>query len=603
MWPRIRAMFKSWRLSKRQTSLTEGAEETKSADQQLVFSLAPSRIPSLRQVRHIGSLLSATEWRWLRALITVGVLSLVVFIFAYLHNHLIPTAVRGGTLTEGLVGVPQFINPVLARGSTADAEVTSLLFRGLMRVDDHIGITTDMAESITMSADGKTYTVVLKPKLLWSDEQPLTSADVKFTFDLLKDADYKSPLLGLFQTTTVEIVDDQTLTFSLEKPMAAFPSYLTVGILPQHAWSDTSAQAFPLAELNVKPIGNGPYKFQSVTKDRNGNIRAFSFIRNRMFAGAAPYIDKIIFKFYPDHDSALDALDKQSVDALGNITVTNEQALKKSLAKRRWPIGQVTAIFFNQQKNPALRAKEVRQALAFAVERQPLIDQFLPGHGRPVVGPILPGYLGYNPDLQRNDLNLDKAKQLLEANGWKTTAQGVRQKGSQQLTFTLTTVDEPTYAGISEDLVRRWKEIGANVELKKVESSRVQKDIIRPRIYEALLFGQLYQADPDPYPFWHSSQAKESGFNLAIWFNRKVDQDLVDGRSTTDAKQRYTDYFDFQNIVAEEVPAIFLYQAEYVYAHVKPLRGLNAEQLVNGEHRFGGITDWYLRTKLRWKKS
>lgn len=590
------------RLAVWRRSTTATTTDFTAADRDLVFSLAPSRIPSWPQLRLLPRVLTPRDqrlirlWGWLAAL---GVTALLIQLVA---THIGFTPATGGTLTEGVIGAPQYVNPVLARGHTVDEFLTRLTFRGLMTVNAEGQIVPDLAESLVPSDDGKTYTAKLPRGLRWSDDEPLTSQDALFTFETIIDPTYKSPLASAWRGVKVTAPNDETVIFTLPAAANSFPALLTTGLLPAHAWIDTSPQTFGLAELNTKPtISNGPFRFQSLTKDRNGTIRSYTFTRNQTYHRSAPYLDRIIIKFYPDQPQALEALDTKSIDSLGNITLADAPAVAKSETITAWPIAQLTAVFFNQGKNPALKAKEVRQALATAVDREPLIDDVLHGWATPIVGPVLPGTLGYNEFLKRYDYDPAAAEKILDDAGWKRNDRGIRQKGSQQLTFTFAYVDEPISRALAERIVAHWRAIGAQVEDRAITASQIQKDIIRPRAYEALLFSQRYEADPDPYLFWHSSQQCDPGFNLAVFFNKKIDQDLEDGRITTSVDQRRADYLDFQNILADEVPAIFLYQSQYLHAHQNSLHGFTAKRLVTGADRWLDVDNWYVKRRLSWK--
>ncbi len=596
-WSTLSRRLISWRPWRRNKPT-----DVVAADHDLVFSLSPSRIPSTKQLRFLPRILENRDRRWIRTWIGIGGLALATIIVQQVIMHVGFLPASGGTLTEGLIGTPQYINPVLARTSTIDELLTRLTYRGLLTIDRNGHIIPDLAASLVTSSDGKTYTIKLRPNLRWSDDEAITSQDVVFTFETIIDASYKSPLAPALRGITVTAPDDLTTVFTLPAAANSFPSLLTTGLLPAHAWIDTAPQTFALAELNTKPtISNGPFRFQSLTKDRNGTIRSYTFIRNKNYHHDAPYLDKVIVKFYPDQPQAMEALSTKSIDTLGNITLSDADDVTKQQSITAWPISQLTAVFFNQGKNPALKVKEVRQALATAVDRDPIIADVVHGYAKPIVGPILPGTLGYNEFLKRFDYNPVAAEKILEDAGWKKNDQGIRQKGAQQLTFTFAYVDEPTSRAIAERLVAHWRAIGAQIEIKPTQASEIQRDIIRPRNYEALLFGQRYEADADPYLFWHSSQQRDPGFNLAVFFNKKIDEDLQDGRVTTSLDQRRSDYLDFQNILADEVPAIFLYQSEYLYAHPKSLRGITATRLVAGADRWLDVDNWYVKRRLSWK--
>jgi len=577
------------------------AETIQDDDRELVLSLSPSRIPSFKQLTYLPRLLSQKERRLIRLGLIVAAISLCALTGRQLYRHMITVPTTGGTLTEAIVGTPQYLNPVLARPYSADTELTRLLFRGLLRVDENMQLVPDIAESMAVSTDGKTYTFILRPNLKWSDGTELTSADVVYTYETVADSNYQSPIQGLYKNGSVAASDARTVVFTLNEAYHPFPATLTLGILPAALWQDQSPQTFSLAELNVKPVGNGPYKFQSVTKDRNGNIRGFTFTRNTNFTSAETLIDKISIKVYPESISAVDAVTSNAVDSLGGITATDFAKVDKSREMTRFGLSQLTAVFFSQKTNPALKVKEVRQALAMAIDRPAIITSAFGGIGRPATGPILPGQLGYSDDVKKIVFDVALANTVLDQAGWKRGDNGFRSKDKQQLAFSLTTVDEESYVAAANIVAEAWKTIGANVDVKIISPDRIQKDIIKPRAYDAFLFGQISNTDANPFQFWHSSQQRDSGFALAVGFIKKVDQDLEAAQKATSPEAFTAALKDFQSIFADEVPAIILTQPEYIYAHERSLRGFGTTYIPTAADRFDNVTKWYLRTRWGWK--
>ncbi len=594
-WRRLLALPR--KLFRRRTATTD----IQADDRALVMSLSTKRIPSFNQLRHLPRLLTATEQRLVRLGLVLMIASALVLIGHSVFRHVSFVPTNGGSFTEGLVGAPQFLNPVLARSPNADRDLTGLLFRGLMRLDDHLQVVPDLAASLTVSADGKTYTAKLKSDLVWSNGDPITSDDIRYTYETVADAAYQSPYLNTFANVAVATPDASTVIFTLTEPNEPFRAALTLGILPAKLWLDQSPQTFPLAELNIKPVGSGPYKFQSITKDRNGNIKEYTFIRNRTFSGQPVRIEKITFKIYPDFYSAIDALTSNAIDNFGGITASELAKVQKSRQVSHFGLSQITAVFFSQKSNPALKTKEVRQALAMAVDRPAIIASAFKGIGRPADGPLLPGQPGYSADIKRFGLDLAQANTVLDQAGWKRGDDGLRSKNKQGLTFDITTVDEPTYVAAANMLAEAWKGLGATVGVKTVAADRIQKDVVRPRAYDALVFGQITNADADPYSFWHSSQQRDPGLALAVGFLKKVDQDLETAQKATTMDAHNAALRDFQTVIADEVPAIILDQSVYLYAHVSSLRGFPSDQIVSAANRFDGIASWYVKTKLSWK--
>lgn len=579
-------------------------EDTASAaqadDRALIFSLSPQRIPSGKQLRFLPRLLSASEHRIIRISTTVAILAALALVSHTLQRHIVSLPADGGTMTEGIVGVPQYLNPILARPYTADTDLSKLLFRGLFRIDEHLNVVPDLANSIKASDDRKTYTVTLKPNLHWSDGSVITANDVRYTFETVADASYQSPYQSVYKSVGVATPDAHTVVFNLPAANPQFPSTLTLGIVPSVLWHDQTPQSFPLAELNVKPVGSGPYKFQSVTKDRTGNIKGFTFVRNKLFAGARPHMEKINVKLYLDQASAVEALNSDAIDNYGNIDAADMENVLKHRQLRHFALSQLTGTFFNE-KNAILKIADLRKALAMAIDREKIIRSTLGGVGRPAYGPLLSDQPGYTTDARRMTTNIDQANALLDSAGWKLDDTGGRKKGTQVLHFSLTTVDDPSYVAEANAVITAWKSIGVTVDLKTITTDRIQKDVIKPRAYDALLFGQISDIAADPYPLWHSSQQSDPGFALAIAYLKNADADLDKARATTDPAVRSAALTDFQNIVVDEVPAIILTQSEFIYAHEKSLRGFPSDRIVAPADRFNSIASWYVKTTLSWK--
>jgi len=589
MLDRVRRVFR------RSTTV---APDRQARDRELVMSLAPARVPHWKQLRYLGAVLSVQDRRRLLISGLTALVSGVIAVgaFAQLHLHQVPK--QGGTVTIGLVGAPQTINPVLARAGTVDHDLVKLLFRGLTKLDSDLQVVPDVAESLTVSPDGKSYRIVLRAGELWSDGQPLTANDVKFTYDTVKDAEFRSPYQSIFSSITTEIVDELTLTLSLTQAQPSLPTLLTFGILPQHIWLDASGASFTLAEYNIKPVSNGSWKFQSVSKDRSGLVKGLTFIRSKTGQAPVPYIDKVVTKFYSDRTSATTALQKQSIDILPAVSAEERSALAK-VNFSTVPLNQVLGVWFNQSKNEALRTTEVRQALAAVIDRPSLsAAKVLPGV--PSLFPVVQGYPGYR-SVPLPGADSVRADQLLTRVGWVKGPDGMRTKSGKALAFQFTIPNDPVYVELANALATAWKDLGVKVTIRTIDPTLMAKDSVRPRAYEVLLFGQLYSADGDIYPYWHSSQQADPGFALAIWSNRRADQLLAEQHTSSDQAKRASSLDEFQNIFADQAPAIILAQSQHTLAHAKNVRGIQGLRVAGLADVFGHLQGAYLRTTLAWK--
>lgn len=509
----------------------------------------------------------------------------------------------GGEYIEGSVGQPQHINPLLAPSNDVDADLSKLVYDGLLKYDQNGQLAPDLAESYEISDDKTTYTFHLRQNVTWHDGTPFSAKDVVFTFNLLSDPAYKSPLRANWQGVTINLVDDNTVTFTTS-PYAGFLNNVTFGILPQHLWDSVKPENFSLSELNLEPIGTGPFKYTSFQKDSKGNILSYKLVANPSYFTGKPYLAKVTFNFYSDEDSALDAYNRKEVMGMSNISSGKISAIKnqKSSLEHFFSIPRYSAVFLNQNKSLALADDNVRQALNYATDRKQLIDRVLNGKGTPVYAPILPGMLGYSADMGKVDYDPEKAKQLLDDAGWKKNDDGIRQKDDKPLEISLITTDWDEFANSAKVLEEQWEKIGVKVNVQTLSISDIQQNYIRPREYEALLFGQVMGADPDLYSFWDSAQKKDPGLNLAQFGDSTTDKLIEDARIEFDSQKRADLYDQFQQKLVAEIPAIFLCSPEYIYPVNRKIQGIGNQELITPAERLTDIAHWYINTKRVWKK-
>ncbi len=506
----------------------------------------------------------------------------------------------GGSVVEALVGTPQYVNPILLNTNDIDRDLAALMYSGLFKRTNTQDIVPDLAASFEASADNKTYTIKLKNGLTWSDGQPITADDVLITFELIQDSLYKSPLRTQFRNMTVTRVDEATVTFTLAQSSSSFFSDLTVGILPAHIWGDVLPPNFALVEYNIKPIGSGPFRFDSLTRDSSsGSIKEYRLVRNDNYVGSRPYLNEMIFRIYPDIESAEQALKSKKVDSISVVPVTNRTKVKQALLIDLQML-QYTAIFFSN-KNTALKVLEVRKALAQAIDRTAIATSILGGGAIVVDGPFAPNLPGAAGSLQPG-YDPDAARAALDAAGWtKPDGSEVRKKGNDELAFALTIPDIPEDVTVADRIKKDWEAIGAKVEVKPFDPTRIAKEVIKPRSYDAFFYGEILSPTGDLYPFWHSTQVKDPGLNLTTFYNKDADKLLDELRTMTDPAVIVQKRVAFQQLLAAQLPAIFLYSPEYTYGLSKRVKGFDVKYVTNPSDRFAGVEGWYVKTKVSFK--
>jgi peptide/nickel transport system substrate-binding protein len=521
------------------------------------------------------------------------------FLFAQALNYQGPGPHFGGSLTEGVVGQPQFINPILAASSGVDMDLTRLVYAQLLKFDANENLTPDLASELpTLSKDQKTYTLKLKPNLKWQDGQPLSADDVLFTIQVIQNTDYASPLRPNWSRVKVDKIDDATLTFQLREVSASFISNFALGIIPKHIWENIPAANFRLADQNLKPIGSGPYRVSQIKKISTGAIKSITLDANKQYYQGSPYLSRINFKFYDDYDGLINAYQGKEIQSLGFVPFDQKAFLATSNKTNQYRLNlpQYQAVFFNLAKNAILNQKAVRQALWLATNREPIINDAYLGNAAPAYGPILEGSLGFNPDIAKTiHNNLDEAGQILNKAGWVLDpATNLRTKNKKPLEFNLVTSSNTAInVKVGQILQSQWSQLGIKVNLSVVDAKDLEQNYLRPRDFDAIIVDENVGVDPDPYPFWDSSQSHDPGLNISGFSNAEADKLLTGARQTTDPKTRVLNYQRFQQIINNELPAIFLVRSLYIYNVPKNLQGLNLNNIVAPSERFLDINKWY----------
>jgi len=239
------------------------------------------------------------------------VVSLLAFFLSFVFwtanifsQRTVLAAVSGGEYTEGIVGQPSFINPVLSLPSGADSDINELIFSRL----------SDLSDSIKMSENGKIWDIRLKADIFWDDKQPITSRDIDFTIKKIQNSDTQSPLESMWRGAQTEIISKLEMKVALSKPYFFFDETLkNLMIIPAHLFSETPAANIKISDYNLEPTGNGPFKFQSFKKEKSGFISEYKFVRNEAYFGKKPYIESMVFKFYKNEDELISAFNSGEI--------------------------------------------------------------------------------------------------------------------------------------------------------------------------------------------------------------------------------------------------------------------------------------------------
>lgn len=562
--------------------------------------------PSWPQWKKLPSLLSKKERCFVLGFLLLIIISLTTWCIVYRLNYTTLVPVYGGDYIEGIIGSPQYVNPVLCQTNDVDQDISELIFSGLMKLDSAGKLVPDLAERYAIGENGKIYDFFLRKNVVWHDGRAFNADDVVFTIQIIQNSEYRSPLMFNWSGVEIEKIDEWTVRFKLQNAYSPFLYNNTVGIMPKHIWENISPPEFFLTENNLKPIGTGPYKFKKFEKDKRGSVKALYLDNNKNYYLGKPYIKNVTLKFYVNEENLIEAYNNKEVDGLSFISAQNTTQLmgyKRKLNIYRLKLPRYFAVFFNQSKSSVLSDETVRLALNYATDKQEIIEKILEGEGVQINSPIPSGAFGHTSETKLYEFALEHANNLLDTADWqKNEETGIREKvikrGEDPAIFqiTLITTEWPEFEQVAGILQEQWSKLGAKIETEILSIAEIQQDYIRPREYQALLFGEVLGFEPDPFAFWHSTQKRDPGLNLALYHNKSADKLLEESRKTFDQEKRKEKYEEFQKLVVEDVPVVFLYNPYYLYPVSKKIKGIEIENIPIPSKRFSGIENWYIKT-------
>ena len=459
----------------------------------------------------------------------------------------------------------------------------------------------DIADAITPSTDGKTWTVRLKANLHWADGEQLTSDDVIFTVENIQDPDAESPLAANWQGVTANRMSELEVQFTLPAPYAFFPDNLkNLYVIPKHIFGDVPPGNWRLSDYNLKPVGSGPYQFSSYDKGSDGFISSYRLTAWKNSFSEQPLIPNITFAFFRNENDLVKSFNSGATDGFAPASPADIGMIARPYDLFDWRTTDYYAIFLNQSVNEALQDPAVRNALSLAIDRNGLVAEALAGHGVPDGGPIPPDAPYFSSAVGIPTSSLDLASTTLDAAGWKLGADGTRAKTIKTTTIplniTLTVPDIDFLVKTAEIVQGEWQSIGIPTTIATDSPETIMDDTVDNRGYEALLFGNILGPSSDLYSFWDSSERFSPGLNLATYDNPTIDGLIEAARTTMDDASRTTELAKAQGDIVADMPAVFLYSTNDLYAASKNVQGIATGTLSDPSELFREIPAWYLET-------
>ncbi|MFN8433005.1 MAG: peptide ABC transporter substrate-binding protein [Anaerolineales bacterium] len=544
------------------------------------------------------------RWQILVVAVTLVIVALLLLSQQPVSVVTLPQAAPGGIYTEALIGSMGRLNPMLDWNNSADRDVNRLIFSGLIKFDSRGLPRPDLIDSWAASADGKVYNFTLRKNAVWHDGQPVTSDDVLYTIEVIKSSASLFPqdIKDLWSQIEVKRLDDKTFQFILPEPFSPFLDYVTFGILPKHILESIPADQLPTAEFNLKPIGTGPYKFDRLLIS-NGQITGVVLVANPDYYLGAPFIEQVVFRYFPNSATALDAYRQGEVLGISQITqdVLDSALQEPGLSIYTSRLPQMGLVFLNTN-NPAvgfMQDAKVRRALMLGLNRTVIVSHILKGQAIVADSPILPGSWAYYDEIEKFPYDPETAAQILNKEGYVFTAgNSIRSKDGQSLSFTLVHPDDAIHTQIAQAIQSDWALIGVEVKLQSVSYDSLVNEYLTPRNYEAALadLNTTRTPDPDPYLFWHQAEAT-GGQNYSQWDDRTASEFLETARTTADFNERIRLYNNFQVVFAKELPSLPLYYPVYSYGVDSQVQGVQVAPMYDVSDRLSLINEWYLVTR------
>ena len=474
------------------------------------------------------------------------------------------------------IGDARRLNPIIANDS-ASGTINDQVFSGLVKYDKDIKLIGDLAERWDVSRDGRTITFHLRKGVEWHDGSPFTADDCLFTYQRLIDPKVATPYGSSYMDVAkAETVNRHTFRVTYKEPFSPALESWSMGVIPKHllAGKDINTDAF-----NRKPVGTGPYKLKEWIAGQKIVLEA----NERYFEGR-PNIDQYIYRIIPDSSTMFQELLSGGVDFMGlnplqYLRKSETRRIKENYRKFRYPANAYTYMGYNL-KNPLFTDKKVRQALAYAIDRQSIIDGVLMGIGRPCTGPFSYVSWAYNPQVKPYPYDPVLAKSMLEEAGWKdVNGDGILEKDGRPFHFTiLTNQGNGERIRASEIIQQNFKKAGIDAKIRVMEWQAFLEQIDK-RSFDAIVLGWSMSRDPDLYDIWHSSKTGKGEYNFIGYNNPEVDRLLVQGRRVFGVEKRKKIYYRIHEILAAEQPYAFLYVPDATPIAHKRFKGIEVAPL------------------------
>ena len=471
--------------------------------------------------------------------------------------------------------IPATSIPGITTGFNVHA-VTGSMFNGLVELDDNANPHPDLAQSWEVSDDSTQYTFRLAEGVRWHDGEPMTSADVKFTFEnvlLSYHSRTKGGLSSILES--IDTPDDTTVVFNFTQPYAALLQRLNsteAPILPKHIYE--GVEDVQTADANLTPVGTGPFKLESYDIDNE-----ITLVRNDdYFKEGLPYLDRVVFRVIPDQNTQVLALEEGEVDYIWRVPGGEIERLSgdDSITLHNINSGPgggfcIPTLTFNSERE-VFSDLRVRQAIAHAVNREQMLAQVIFGQGRVATGPINSQMaFAYTDDVTGYPYDVDRANALLDEAGY--ASDGTR------FSIDLLVFSFGVFPKYAEVMRQNLAEVGIDVEVMPLDRSAFIPKVFTERDFDTNIISYCNNTDPSigVARMYISSNIGDIPFsNGAAYVNPAIDVLFDEAASTPDVARRGELYGEIQKILTAELPYLWLVETQFTAGSGANVRGLQA---------------------------
>jgi len=557
-------------------------------------------LPSWPQWRELPKILSNHEKKLIIFFSVLIIISTVDLGYSFYVARTEFKPMPSGHYIEGALGQPKFINPIINE-TFLDRDLSSLIFSSLFKYNSDGKLVADLVEKFEIKNNGKEYWLTLRRDIIWHNQDKFNADDVIFTIETIKNSDYQSNLRPIFTGVTAEKKDDYLIVFLLDNSNYLFLNNLIFGIIPR-ILENIDPRSFALSEFNLKPIGTGPYQFDNFEKDKSGRIRTFTIKRFEKYYNPKPNLDYLTFNFYNNYDELKTVLESGEINGVARLENSDiEKFTFKDTTPYRFKIPKYFAIFFNQQNNLILGDKKFRMAINKAINKAELVKKTLNNEGE-IMNFAIPNFILNKTSF--NEFNLGESKKIFDQFGFKENSAGYlklsKNTKEDSSIITLTILDNPEMRGLAELIKEQLKVVKINIKIIALPLNDFLVEI-KSRRYQALLIPETLNLLPDLSSFWSSHFKNYPGLNLSLYTNRQVDKLLESIKTEANQEIRVKKYQQFADLIAIDMPAIFLYSPYYNFVVSDKIKGIKVNIANSSQDRFSNIFDWYTEVERVWK--